>query len=323
MILVVFALNLPYTPTGLPWNDGFDSSVVNYTPFAILLPLIFGVWYLVSRRRTATRDRFARWRRTRSRPGYSLASGRGCAKKWGRWLWRPSTGTSWGSRSWVTSRSLIAGGRESPISRSPSRSSRCLRGASRPTRRGRTSAARSPSRGAGALLSLIILTVAFSMAEVAAAYPTAGGPYWWANDLGGPGWVWALTGGFNLLGLVAIVARRGLVLRPVLRVRLQPLGPRLHPELRRRGLARRDLHRVRGDPLPARDDQHLLVAPRRAVQQHLGVLALRRRARDHRDPDHRPRQPPERGLRLHRADQQLGVLAWACTGTTSCPPACS
>jgi amino acid transporter len=48
VILVVYALNLPYTPAGLPWNDGFDGSLVNYTPFAILLPLIFGVWYLVS-----------------------------------------------------------------------------------------------------------------------------------------------------------------------------------------------------------------------------------------------------------------------------------
>ena len=46
--VVVFALDLPYTPTGLPWNDGFDASVVNYTPLAILVPLIFGVWYLVS-----------------------------------------------------------------------------------------------------------------------------------------------------------------------------------------------------------------------------------------------------------------------------------
>jgi amino acid transporter len=48
VVLVVFALDLPYTPTGLPWNDGFDTSVVNYTPIAILIPLIFGVWYLVS-----------------------------------------------------------------------------------------------------------------------------------------------------------------------------------------------------------------------------------------------------------------------------------
>jgi amino acid transporter len=48
VVLVVFSLDLPYTPTGLPWNDGFDAANVNYTPFAILLPLIFGVWYLIS-----------------------------------------------------------------------------------------------------------------------------------------------------------------------------------------------------------------------------------------------------------------------------------
>jgi amino acid transporter len=46
--LVVYALNLPYTPTGLPWNEEFDATVVNYTPLAIVLPLIFGLWYLVS-----------------------------------------------------------------------------------------------------------------------------------------------------------------------------------------------------------------------------------------------------------------------------------
>ncbi|MFL5891743.1 MAG: amino acid permease [Solirubrobacterales bacterium] len=48
VIVVVYSLDLPYSPQGLPWNDGFDVSLVNYTPFAILLPLIFGVWYLVS-----------------------------------------------------------------------------------------------------------------------------------------------------------------------------------------------------------------------------------------------------------------------------------
>jgi len=51
VILVVFALDLPYSPQGLPWNDGFDASLVNYTPFAIVLPLIFGVWYLISAKR--------------------------------------------------------------------------------------------------------------------------------------------------------------------------------------------------------------------------------------------------------------------------------
>ena len=49
---VVYSLDLPYAPGGLPWNDGFDVSLVNYTPLAILLPLIFGVWYLVSAKNT-------------------------------------------------------------------------------------------------------------------------------------------------------------------------------------------------------------------------------------------------------------------------------
>jgi amino acid transporter len=48
VIVVVYALNLPYDPTGLPWNEGFEVANVNYTPFAIILPLIFGLWYLVS-----------------------------------------------------------------------------------------------------------------------------------------------------------------------------------------------------------------------------------------------------------------------------------
>ncbi len=48
VVLVVFALDLPFAPAGLPWNDDFDASLVNYTPLAIILPLIFGVWYLVS-----------------------------------------------------------------------------------------------------------------------------------------------------------------------------------------------------------------------------------------------------------------------------------
>jgi amino acid transporter len=48
VIAVVYSLNLPYDPSGLPWNDKFEAANVNYTPFAIVLPLIFGVWYLIS-----------------------------------------------------------------------------------------------------------------------------------------------------------------------------------------------------------------------------------------------------------------------------------
>ena len=55
------------------------------------------------------------------------------------------------------------------------------------------------------VVAAIILTVAFSMSELTSAYPTAGGPYWWAHRLGGPGWSW-FTGWFNVIGLIGIVA---------------------------------------------------------------------------------------------------------------------
>jgi len=55
------------------------------------------------------------------------------------------------------------------------------------------------------VISLLVLMVGFSMAELASAYPTAGGIYYWAYRLGGVRWAW-FTGWFNLLGLVAIVA---------------------------------------------------------------------------------------------------------------------
>jgi amino acid transporter len=48
VVLVVYSLDLPYTPAGLPWNKDFDATLVNYTPLAVLLPLIFGLWYLIS-----------------------------------------------------------------------------------------------------------------------------------------------------------------------------------------------------------------------------------------------------------------------------------
>ena len=55
------------------------------------------------------------------------------------------------------------------------------------------------------IICIFILLVAFSMSELASAYPTAGGIYYWASRLGGPGWGW-FTGWFNLIGLVAVVA---------------------------------------------------------------------------------------------------------------------
>jgi amino acid transporter len=55
------------------------------------------------------------------------------------------------------------------------------------------------------VLCALVLMVAFSMSELTSAFPTAGGPYWWAAKLGGPAWSW-FTGWFNIAGLVGIVA---------------------------------------------------------------------------------------------------------------------
>jgi len=55
------------------------------------------------------------------------------------------------------------------------------------------------------VISILVLLVGLSMAELASKYPTAGGIYYWAYSLGGTAWSW-FTGWFNLLGLVAITA---------------------------------------------------------------------------------------------------------------------
>jgi len=49
------------------------------------------------------------------------------------------------------------------------------------------------------VVTVFVLAIAASMAELASAYPTAGGLYFWASKLGGPGWGW-FTGWFNLIG---------------------------------------------------------------------------------------------------------------------------
>ena len=53
------------------------------------------------------------------------------------------------------------------------------------------------------IVSVFSLMVALSMAELASAFPTAGGLYYWSSKLGGPGWGW-FTGWFNLIGQIAV-----------------------------------------------------------------------------------------------------------------------
>jgi amino acid transporter len=55
------------------------------------------------------------------------------------------------------------------------------------------------------LVAIFVTIVGLAMAELASAFPTAGGLYYWSSKLGGPAWGW-YTGWFNLLGQFAITA---------------------------------------------------------------------------------------------------------------------
>jgi amino acid transporter len=55
------------------------------------------------------------------------------------------------------------------------------------------------------LVTIFVLAIAASMAELASAYPTAGGLYYWASKMRGKGWGW-WTAWLNLIGQFAIVA---------------------------------------------------------------------------------------------------------------------
>jgi amino acid transporter len=58
------------------------------------------------------------------------------------------------------------------------------------------------------LISLFILIIGFCMSELASAYPTSGGIYWWASKLGGAK-AGFYTGWLNLIGLVSVTASVG------------------------------------------------------------------------------------------------------------------
>ena len=55
------------------------------------------------------------------------------------------------------------------------------------------------------LVTIFVLAIAASMAELASAYPTAGGLYYWASEMKNKNWGW-WTAWLNLIGQFAIVA---------------------------------------------------------------------------------------------------------------------
>src|SRR5215210_4840316 len=55
------------------------------------------------------------------------------------------------------------------------------------------------------LITIFVVAIAASMAEIASAYPTAGGLYYWASRMKNKNWGW-WTAWLNLIGQFAIVA---------------------------------------------------------------------------------------------------------------------
>src|SRR5205807_9318887 len=61
VVLVVLALDIPFTFTGVPWNKGFDITAVNYIPLVLVVRLLVGVWWAMGPKhkyngRVRTRD---------------------------------------------------------------------------------------------------------------------------------------------------------------------------------------------------------------------------------------------------------------------------
>src|SRR4051812_48876739 len=83
------------------------------------------------------------------------------------------------------------------------------------------------------IVSIFVIVVALSMAELASAYPTAGGLYWWASRLGGAGWG-GVNGWVHLLGQGATPpggAYRAAPLPTALPKPLFPFNNANHPHL--------------------------------------------------------------------------------------------
>ena len=58
------------------------------------------------------------------------------------------------------------------------------------------------------IVGLMSTLISLAMAEIASAFPTAGGLYYWSSKLGSPAWGW-FTGWFNLVGQIAVTAAIG------------------------------------------------------------------------------------------------------------------
>ena len=151
------------------------------------------------------------------------------------------------------------------------------------------------------------------MSELVSAYPTSGGIYWWASKMGGPA-AGFFTGWLNLIGLLAVTASVAYGAATFFDLTLSTLSSGYADSY---SLTRVFITFVVILVLAA-TGQHLQRPPAGDRQQHLGVVARRRRRDRDPGPDRRARHPPERRLRVHRADQQLRLQQRVSTGSWCC-----
>ncbi len=142
------------------------------------------------------------------------------------------------------------------------------------------------------LVGLMSTLIALAMAEIASAYPTAGGLYYWASKLGSPGWGWVDR---------LVQPHRSDRRHRVDRLRTGHLRHRAvrlwfdYPSTRatvRDGLQRLRLHAVRDLHDRGLSDQRVRHPHHGGAQHDLRLLAHGRRGVHRARPDHRPRQPP-------------------------------
>jgi amino acid transporter len=48
VVVVVYALDIPTSVKGVPWNHGFDVTAVNYSPLVLVVGLLVAIWWQVS-----------------------------------------------------------------------------------------------------------------------------------------------------------------------------------------------------------------------------------------------------------------------------------
>jgi amino acid transporter len=54
VVLVVYSLDIPIVPAGVPWNDAFDWTAVNYSPLVLVLGLVVAIWWVVDAKKRYT-----------------------------------------------------------------------------------------------------------------------------------------------------------------------------------------------------------------------------------------------------------------------------